>query len=78
MRLLLNLARLAFWIWIWRPIPRDEWLELELRIGRFARALQRVTPTIQEATRAFEAFAAAWDALPDVTKEEVRRLDASP
>lgn len=78
MRLLFNLVRLAFWVWVWRPIPRNEWLEMELRVMRVARAIQRLTPTALEAAQAFKEFGRAWDALPDATKEDVRRLDASP
>lgn len=32
----------------------------------------------EAAGRAFEGFSAAWDSMPEATKEEVRRLDASP
>ncbi|KKL85700.1 hypothetical protein LCGC14_1859570 [marine sediment metagenome] len=78
MRLLLNLVRLAFWIWVWRPVPRNEWLEMEIRVMRIAWVIQRMTSTVQEATQAFSGLVKAWDSLPDAIKEEVRRLDASP
>ena len=57
---------------------RDPFQQAAAVVGIFREVLQVIREPIVAAAEAIERFTAIYDALPAATKEEMRRLDASP
>ena len=57
------------------PTPRKNFQRSVAAIGAAREAILALAGSIRAAGDAIQGFTAAWDALPEATKEAVRRLD---
>ena len=57
---------------------RERFHQATALIGAACGTVRALGKSVGAATESIQQFTAWWDALPEATKEEVRRLDASP